>query len=59
MAVKTTAPTAADVAWRRFQKVARSYRDAAGDDELRALLIERTRTAFAAWTAAEEEAAAK
>ena len=53
MAVKRETAPAGAVAWRKFQKMARSYREADGDDELRALLIVRVRAAFEAWATAE------
>ncbi len=56
MAVKRESPTASAVAWRQFAKTARQYREATGDDELRALLIVRVRAAFESWATAEEAA---
>lgn len=55
MAVKRETPSAAQLAWRRFSKLARQLREAtaAGDDELRVLLMSRTRAAFEAWATAE------
>jgi len=54
MAVKKTPPTASVAAWRKFAKTARQYREATGDDELRALLLIRVRNAFEEWATAEE-----
>lgn len=54
MAVKRETPTASTAAWRKFAKTARQYREAAGDDELRALLLQRVRAAFESWATAEE-----
>ena len=56
MAVKRETPTASAAAWRSFAKVARQYREAIGDDELRALLLVRVRAAFESWATAEEAA---
>lgn len=56
MAQKNETPKATQVAWAKFNKVARQYREAVGDDELRALLIVRVRSAFDAWATAEEAA---
>jgi hypothetical protein len=56
MAVKRETPNATQVAWQRFSKLARQYREAVGDDELSALLIVRVRAAFETWVAAEEAA---
>ena len=56
MAVKKTPPTASTAAWRQFAKTARQYREAIGDDELRALLLVRVRAAFESWATAEEAA---
>ena len=60
MAARKT-PTVNAVAWRAFSKTARLCREAsaAGDDELRELLGVRTRRAFDAWLASEEEATGK
>jgi hypothetical protein len=58
MAVKRETPSASAVAWRKFAMLARQCRQAqaAGDDELRALLIVRVRAAFETWATAEEAA---
>ena len=56
MAGKTETPQATAVAWRRFNKLARQYREADGDAELRAVLIKRVREAFESWATAEEAA---
>ena len=55
MAVKRETAPASAIAWRRFQRVARQLREAAaaGDDELRALLLVRVRAAFESWATAE------
>lgn len=55
MAARKTETSASQLAWRRFQKTARLFREAAaaGDDELSALLRTRTIDAFEKWVAAE------
>ena len=56
MAARKTEASTSQVAWRRFSKLARQFREADGDAELRALLLVRVRKAFDEWAAAAEAA---